>query len=109
MNHLSLYLLRRSCPGAPNVTAIFPTSNCGDTARISWIEPDPDAVVDRYIVDCISEVDEFEIEVAGNINSYEFQPQGTNYICSVVARNIDGDSPAGVAFFTAGYEVESLF
>lgn len=92
----------RACPGAPNVTALFPTGNCGDTAIISWVEPDPDAVVNNYLVDCISEIDEFEVEVGGDVNSYEFQPQGTEYTCSVVARNAEGSGPAGIATFVAG-------
>lgn len=92
----------RACPDAPNVTALFPTGNCGDTARISWVEPNPNVVVTKYLVDCISETDEFEVEVGGDVNFYEFQPQGTDYICSVVAIDAEGSGPAGIATFVAG-------
>ena len=59
-------------------------------------------MVESYIVDCISDVEEFKEEVESSVTSFEFKPQGTKYTCSVVARNADGDGPAGVAHFTAG-------
>lgn len=94
----------RSCADAPVVTALFPTVNCGNTARITWTEPDPTAIVDNYIVDCLSSKDEFTETVGPNVNSFEFVPDlfVTPYTCSVIARNADGDSPAGVASFITG-------
>lgn len=92
----------RECPSPPrNVIASFFSEppECSNNANVTW-DPSLSGNVDAYFVECVSDVDSFNVTVPGGETSVLFGNLSSplvEYNCSVQASNVAGTSESALA------------
>ena len=90
-------MICRECASPPrNVVATFSSElpECAKNVNVSW-EASETGLVENYIVNCVSDVDSYNVSVSGQTNSVVFSNLSTplvEYNCSVQAVNSFGFS-----------------
>lgn len=100
--YIKILFLCRECASPPrNVVASFSSEfpECANSVNVSW-EASETGIVESYIVECISDVDSYNISVPGQTTSVVFSNLSTplvEYNCSVQAANTAGLSEEAFA------------